>query len=365
MKCPICNQKSFVVYKNHNMPYGISLNSKCIDLKVDICSKCNFVFQSSAYTEQYNENISTLYKSYKISDMYNFPNRNYNNLKALEFISEHIDNTIEFNVLEIGSNRGDFLYLLKERFNNINILGCEPTEFKDLKVPTINSFFEADLFNTKFDLIVLRHTLEHIKFPKDFVETLSKVLKNDGKVFIEVPNLINSLKNFIEDFTPDHVNYFTTQTLQNIFQEYDINKVDDTEFIYVLFQKQNIKTNKSAVTKIDTDKIIDLFQDFNKHQEKCYEIINKYQRIIFYGISNFYLWTYVKLKPLLEDKDIYYTDDNITKDKLFNLKKIDSFQKGDLVILCTSNKQIQNQMCKNLPEGVDILYLWEGIKTNV
>ncbi len=103
------------------MPYGMGLNHKTLDIEVSLCKTCNFVFQSSAYTKQYDEDIKELYGSYKISDVYDFPNRNYHNVKALSFLEDIIENNINYNVLEIGSNRGDFLYLLKEKFPKINI----------------------------------------------------------------------------------------------------------------------------------------------------------------------------------------------------------------------------------------------------
>ncbi|MEA2049963.1 MAG: class I SAM-dependent methyltransferase, partial [Campylobacterota bacterium] len=248
--CPVCNSIDIdIVYKNKQMPYGIKLINKFIDIEVAICKTCSFVFQCSSYCEEYDKNIELLYKNYKISDMYNFPNRSIHHLKALNFISSTIQNNIDYNILEIGSNRGDFLYLLKEKFSNINILGCEPTDFKDLFIPTINSFFDKNLFSTKFDLVIIRHTLEHIKYPKVFIKELKYILKEGAFVFVEVPNLIYSLNNFIEDYTPDHVNYFYKDSLDDCFDEYKAIKYDNKEFLYSLFQigdkNKKIKGNQN------------------------------------------------------------------------------------------------------------------------
>ncbi len=357
MKCPTCSSlDTKIVYKNLKMPYGVTMIDKIINLTVSYCTSCSFVFQSSAYTNEYDKNIEILYKNYKIVDIYNFPNRNYYNLKALNFVSDSIENTINYNVLEIGSNRGDFLYLLKEKFSNINILGCEPTEFKNLNVPTVNSFFDAQLFNTRFDLIIVRHTLEHIKNPKIFIKELTKIISQKGKVFIEVPNIINSLDNMIEDFTPDHVNYFSSQTLENIFLNYNVLKKDDTELLYTIFEYSSSKKKNNINTNIEC-----LFDNYNEKFLNIKKQIKDYNRIVFYGISNFYLWTYVKLKDDISDKELYVKDDNLLEDKLFGLRFIEEFKQNDLVVLCTSNKKIQERMKENLPSNIDILYPWKGI----
>jgi hypothetical protein len=356
VNCPNCKKSAKSVYKNKAMPYGISLKDIKIDIEIEYCVNCGFTFQSSSYNEEYDFNISKLYESYTISNMYNFPNRSITNIKALDFISEDVDNEINFNVLEIGSNRGDFLYLLKEKFPNINILGCEPTNFKELSIPTINAFFDKNLFNTKFDLIILRHTLEHIKNPKLFIEELEYLQKNSSKLFIEVPNIVYSLENFIEDFTPDHVNFFDSSFLINLVNK-KVLKLDDREYLYVLFEnsKADEKSEKSSFN------LIELFKTYEERVEQLLDKVSRYDRIIFYGISNFYLWTFSKLKDKIKDKEVYFMDDFLKEDKINNLPKLDKLNKNDLVILCSSNKNIQRQMSEKLPKNISILYPWEKI----
>jgi SAM-dependent methyltransferase len=342
------------------MPYGIYLQDKNIDLEVALCKECNFVYQSSAYTAQYDINIKKLYASYKIFDMYNFPNRNYHHLKALEFLNGVVKNHLEYNVLEIGSNRGDFLYLLKESYPNINILGCEPTEFKNLKIPTINTFFDKQLFNTKFDLIILRHTLEHIKYPKKIVNEFTSLLKEDGKVFIEVPNIVYSLKNYLEDFTPDHVNYFHTDSLIDVFSKFFLENYDDKEYIYALFSNRQNKKNIYIKQEID---IKSLFKSFINNINSCINDVCKFKRVIFYGIGNYYLWTFQKMKNYLEDKELFFMDDFKEKDDIYNLPKANLINQDDLVILCSSNTNIQDNMKRKLPKNTKVLVPYKGIES--
>lgn len=359
MKCPICGEQSKELYKNRNMPLGVAVAEYTLDLKIEQCQSCSFVYQSSAYSENYDFLINKLYKSYTISNMYNFPNRNYHHDKALNFISEYINDTIDFNILEIGSNRGDFLYLLKEKYQKVNILGCEPTEFKNLKVPTLNAIFDPNLFNTKFDFIILRHTLEHIKYPEHFIKTLSMVLAETGKIFVEVPNVIYSLKNFIEDFTPDHVNYFDLQSLNKLFKNFNVVVYDDTEYLYSLYSKENTSF-KSNIVYQDVD-IQQLYKSFANKKESVIREILEYERIIFYGISNFYLWMHTEIQQVIFNKKLFFIDDNLTEDVLFRLERADELKNGDLVILCTSNVHLQKQMAQKLPKNVDVLYPWKGI----
>ncbi len=356
MNCPNCNNKTFEIYRHENMPYGISLKELEHNIVLNYCTGCGFVFQSSAFSDEYDINIAKLYKSYKITDMYNFPNESYHNLKALNFINEYIENRIDFNVLEIGSNRGDFLYLLKQNNPNINIIGCEPTAFKELKVPTLNAFFNKNLFNTKFDLIILKHTLEHIKNPKLFIKDVFSLLNKNGKVFIEVPNLIYSLNNYIEDFTPDHVNFFSLNTLKSCINK-KLLKFDDPEYLYTVFSNENEKKTNDIDSRIEQS-----FYKYNENYNCLINEIKKVKRVIFYGISNYYLWTFKKLANYIKDKEMFFIDDYLKEDNINNLTKLTNLEDNDLVILCSSNKQIQKKMATNLPKNTLVLYPWEKIE---
>ena len=362
MNCPNCSTiNTKIVYTNNNMPYGINLKNTTINLKVSLCQDCKFVFQSSAYIKDYDEVIKKLYTSYKISNMYNFPNKNIQNIKALDFISSTIENSVDYNVLEIGSNRGDFLYLLKEKFSNINILGCEPTEFKNLKVPTINSFFDKNLFNTKFDLIILRHTLEHIKNPKQFMKDVQNTLKQDGYIFIEVPNIYYSLKNFIEDFTPDHVNYFSLNSLVNCCEDLALYKFDDTQYLYTIFTNRK----SDVVTKHNSIDFEELFVKLSEQINKISKELKIFEKIVFYGVGNYYLWFFSRYKDILQNKSLFVFDDFVQKDEIFGIKKLDSLEnisKDDLVVVCSSNQDIQKKIEIQLKNKTNILMPFKDIK---
>lgn len=94
--------------------------------------------------------------------------------------------------LEIGSSTGFLLSLLKSR--GWEVLGIEPSEtsykssvVKDIS--TLNTTFEMSrLPESGFDLIVFNHVLEHMDDPISILKKAKKLLKNDGIVFIDVPN---------------------------------------------------------------------------------------------------------------------------------------------------------------------------------
>ena len=73
-------------------------------------------------------------------------------------------------------------------------------ELKHRKTILKNMFFDSKSFASKFDLVVLKHTLEHIKYPKEFLGDVFNVVADDGFLYIEVPSLDVCMDNFLDDF---------------------------------------------------------------------------------------------------------------------------------------------------------------------
>ncbi|PIU28424.1 hypothetical protein COT08_01380 [Candidatus Woesebacteria bacterium CG07_land_8_20_14_0_80_44_9] len=94
-------------------------------------------------------------------------------------------------VLEVGCATGVMLKLFREQ--GWQVLGVEPSgsakvaQKKGLKVWR-HKFEGARLPNGYFDLAVLNHTLEHMDNPPWVLRKVNRLLKEDGIVFIDVPN---------------------------------------------------------------------------------------------------------------------------------------------------------------------------------
>jgi len=99
----------------------------------------------------------------------------------------------EGNFLDIGTNTGFFLRHARKK--KWNVFGIEPSpmlsdmarKYFGLNVKTAyldEAGFEEDFF----DVVTMTDVFEHISDPKKMLEDVKKVLKEDGIVFIKVPN---------------------------------------------------------------------------------------------------------------------------------------------------------------------------------
>jgi SAM-dependent methyltransferase len=116
-------------------------------------------------------------------------------------------------LLDIGASSGQLLRLATEIFNCVSI-GVEPGDVyrahasQTFKLyPSVEALIAAN--EARFDVITMSHVLEHLHEPVVFLTDIrERVLKGDGVLFIEVPNLFGH-----SCFEPAHLYSFTDKTL--------------------------------------------------------------------------------------------------------------------------------------------------------
>jgi len=130
-------------------------------------------------------------------------------------------------VIEIGCGKGEFLASLCRLGNNRGI-GFDPSYVNGRVDSTAGQGFSVicDHFSEKYedlacDLLVCRHTLEHIPDPAAFLTGIRHALgRRQVPIFFEVPNALFTLRQGgIWDVIYEHCSYFCPPTLARLFRQ--------------------------------------------------------------------------------------------------------------------------------------------------
>ena len=178
-------------------------------LDVRLCCGCGFVFNS-----QFDYSLMEYDASYQNEQSGSVCFDRYTD-SLVEMLSPFTENNAT--VVEIGCGKGTFLEKLRKA--GVNVRGFDPAYEGD------NPAITRDYFGPKYsdihaDVIILRHTLEHVPAPLDFLHVIAQANRCHGKVFIEVPSLDWILeKRAFYDFSYEHCNYFYDAVLKSLFSD--------------------------------------------------------------------------------------------------------------------------------------------------
>ena len=143
-------------------------------------------------------------------------------------------------LIEVGCGKGYFLENLQEI--GFEITGLDPT-YEGSNPAIIKELFTPQV-GLKADGIILRHVLEHVKDPIQFLFDIREANGGGGKIYIEVPcfDWICEHRAWF-DICYEHVNYFRLSDFERIFDTvYESGRMFGDKFLYVLADLGTVKT---------------------------------------------------------------------------------------------------------------------------
>jgi len=142
-------------------------------------------------------------------------------------------------LIEIGCGKGFFLEMLLS--NGCEVTGFDPT-YEGINPNVIKQYFVPGL-GIQAQGLVLRHVLEHIQDPVDFLMQIRKANGGSGRIYIEVPcfDWICEQRAWFDIFY-EHVNYFRLSDFQRMFgMIHDSGHLFGGQYLYVVAELESLK----------------------------------------------------------------------------------------------------------------------------
>lgn len=297
-------------FPSYNQELVISKSSGHVQLKYILDQK--YLYSSKNYYYRTNNSIET-----SLNEFINFFKKNHK--KKIK------------NILDVGGNSG---YLINKLGNKkVNKYVIDPVaRVKEGGVKVFNKFLEdVDIGKDiiKPDVVICRHTLEHISNPKKFLKKLLFNCRKDCNFIFEVPSLERMIKmQRFDTIMHQHVNYFSVETLKlllskcgAVMTKYKIyNEGPCGGSIFFSFKKKRGRGGGERKMKIKNYKknyilIKKSIKLFKKNMINLNEQINFEDKIFGYG-AGLMLATYLYFLKLKHNKIKYILDDDPNKNNL-------------------------------------------------
>lgn len=228
--CPVCESTHFDTHLQVK-DWMITHES----FTIQKCNSCGFHFTNPIPNE---ETIGSYYKSEEYvshsSTNKGLVNKLYNlvrNLTLNHKVSLIRSYTKGNSVLDIGSGTGHFLNACVKE--GLFVQGLEPDvdarnfakEHFDLDLMELDTL-EAIETNSK-DVITMWHVLEHVYHLKRDVAEMVRVMKDNGTLFIAVPNMDSYDAKVYKEYwaaydVPRHLYHFQENTIKQLFSQFGL-----------------------------------------------------------------------------------------------------------------------------------------------
>ncbi|CAN5912770.1 methyltransferase domain-containing protein [soil metagenome] len=255
--CPVCkeiNHRPYLTCKD----YTVSKAS----FAIVACKNCSFAFtsprpavndlgwyyESDEYISHSNTSKGLISRLYQMV-------RKHTLRKKLGLINHEGKKGV---LLDIGCGTGEFMSTMKK--DNWKTIGIEPSSsarkqgIENYKLDVRDENELENLLPGSFDVITMWHVMEHVPDLNERVQTLRKLLKHDGVIFVAVPNR-NSYdaayykENWAAYDVPRHLWHFRAQDMRTLMSNggLEVKKILPMKFdsYYISMLSEKYKTGHS------------------------------------------------------------------------------------------------------------------------
>jgi hypothetical protein len=168
------------------------------NLNIMNCKSCSFYYTKSKSIE------SDYYNYYLTQNNYSLENCRWTTLctdkdrQTYDFLLKNLDSSVK-SILDYGSGGCGLSKLLTSNY-------------------TVSTYDVGnDLPKGNSDCLILSHVLEHIYNPVEFIRMINSYVRDDGFIYIEIPNAngYEKMKGFgsLQEINIEHINFFSPYSL--------------------------------------------------------------------------------------------------------------------------------------------------------
>lgn len=293
------------------------------------CENCGFCYADTLSTlEEYEEYYRT-YNYYGQSGA-DPSEGNFARELAWNMLEKVVDK--DATALDVGFGNASSLLEMKKRGWN-HLFGVDPSldSVKKAQEKGIEAYegsvFSLDTcFTQKVDVVLLTGVLEHLLEPVAALEKVKQVLNHQGYLLLTVPNCLNLSKDYSEisnNFNQEHINYFSSISLDNMMNMAGFDRVDileDAKYrdLLALYQYTGVTTQIVKEDKYTSEAILDYVayneQKKNEQNRQLKEIIDKKQKVAVWGTGS-YCMSLLSNSILKQCELVCFVDNNEKKNQ--------------------------------------------------
>lgn len=266
--------------------------------------------------------------------------------------------------VDVGCGKGGFVELLREK--GVNAIGYD-NAYQGNRPYIRKSFFSVDSHD-RGDLLTLRHVLEHIPSPWQFLGGLAEANGYRGLLYVEVPDLEWILEHRAYfDLFHEHVNYFRADDFLRRFGDGVIfqSKSFGGQYLSLVINLESVRECRSSLASENDSDLQAAFDQLSEYEDMTYAALTKSHEIVLWGAAAKGVVFAAKSPEAVKHKFIFAIDINPSKQGHFmplsGVEVVDPatgvarLDPSSLVVIMNPN--YEHEIRKSLPHNQPCLVL--------
>jgi hypothetical protein len=274
-------------------------------------------------------------------------------------------------VVDVGCGKGGFVELLRKK--GLNAIGYD-NAYQGSSPYIRKSFFSVEA-HERGDFLTLRHVLEHIPSPWQFLDGIAAANGYKGLLYVEVPDLEWILEHRAYfDLFHEHVNYFRAVDFSQRFGDSVIfqSKSFGGQYLSLVINLEGLRECSQSLLQLESNYgLRAAFNQLSEYEDMIYANLVKSHRIVLWGAAAKGVVFAAKSPETIKRKIIYSIDINPEKQGHFMplsgvevvrpTMGVASLDPSDCVVIMNPN--YEQEIRKSLPYKQNCLVLSNDIRT--
>ena len=303
-------------------PLGLNLCKDCYHLQLTHIVNPDLLFKDYLYVSGTSQTLKDNFEwfadfvlEYTANCRWNWPNPRVNN------------------VLDIACNDGTQLDCFKKK-QAIETFGVDPAEnlyeLSSKNHNVICDYFDSDLYDRTFDVVIAQNVFAHNSNPKKFLDDCEKIMHDNSFLFIQTSQSDMIKNNQFDTIYHEHISFFNINSMNELVKRTGLHLVDviktpihGISYLYIL--------HKSPMNQYKVQNLIDVEREMGLYSKETYDnykqnvlsIVKSFKDIIESVYGKYPVIGYgaaAKGNTLLNFADVkldYVIDDNELKQGLY------------------------------------------------
>ena len=299
-------------------PLGVNLCQDCYHIQLTDVVNPDLLFKDYLYVSGTTKTLRDNFEwfadfvlEYAANCRWNWPNPRINS------------------VLDVACNDGSQLDCFKSK-QAIETFGIDPAEnlyeLSSKNHDVICDYFDSDLYDRTFDVVIAQNVLAHNSNPKKFLDDCERIMHDNSFLFIQTSQSDMIKNNQFDTIYHEHISFFNINSMNELVKRTGLHLVDviktpihGISYLYIL--------HKHPMNQYKVQNLIDVERQRGLLSQKTYDdyrenvlkigrdfrrVISRYRRdgyrLVGYGAAakgmTFLNFTNVKLDVIIDDNEL-------------------------------------------------------------